>query len=43
MGRRGPLASGACHFFDFFTISHLPNFEIQNGDLRAAYNSPNFA
>jgi hypothetical protein len=43
MGRRGPLASGPCHFSDFFMIFHLQNFEIQNGDFPAVYNSQNFA
>jgi hypothetical protein len=23
MGRRGPLVSGRCHFFDFFKIFHI--------------------
>jgi hypothetical protein len=41
--RREVAGGGPATFLIFFMIFHLPNFEIQNGDLPAVYNSLNFA
>jgi hypothetical protein len=37
------LTSGPRHFFDFFKIFNLLNFETQISDLPSVQNSPNFA
>jgi hypothetical protein len=43
MGHHGPLASGPCHFSDFFQDFPSCKFEIQKSDLLNVQNSPNFA
>jgi hypothetical protein len=39
----GRWQAGRAAFMIFLTIFHLPNFEMQNGNLTSVQNSPNFA